>query len=99
MSRPGSYWFNISRSMIMRYYEIKPGSSKQEKMWVKAIDETIKEYEAAENGDYKVRAVQLVLLDHSHDFERAASELNYSWRTIQDWVNAFIRRVGKRAGY
>lgn len=99
MSRPKNYWFFTAKSMVMRYNQIKSGKSRQEKIWTKAISETLEDTRNRENGEYKAKAITAVLLDKRLTTLGASEELHYSERTIRRWTEEFVNEVGKRAGY
>lgn len=99
MSRPKNYWFFTAKSMVGRYYQIKQGRSRQEKIWTKAIDQALEETSKQDNGSYKVSAVRAVLLDNRLTTLGAANELHYSERTIRRWTEDFVNLAGKKAGY
>ena len=99
MSRPKHYWFGISKGMICRYTQIKNGESRQEKNWTKAIEDALEAARGLENGEYRVEAIRLVLLDKKLTQPGAADALHYSERTIRRWIEGFVNDVGRRAGY
>ena len=84
--------------MIMRYPKLSANSI-QEKAFKEAI-ETVKEKTLTlSNGDYRLEAVEDILIKKTKTVYGVSQELNYSWKTVQNWVNTFIRMVGKEAGY
>lgn len=99
MSRPKNYWFFISKNMILRYDQIKTGKSKQEKTWTKAIEQALEDTSKMENGDYKIKAIKAVLFEKRLTPIGAAEEIFYSERSVRQWVNDFIKDVGRKAGY
>lgn len=81
--------------MIMRYPEIKSEDTVQAKAYTKAIEDALAYTLSLENGKDKIEGISLVLIKKTHTVEGAALELNYSPRTVQRWVIAFVKTVGK----
>ena len=99
MSRPRYYWHPIVRKMVMRYPKLNCENSIQEKAFKEAI-ETVKEKTfSLSNGDCRVEAVEDILIKKTKTVYGVSQEMNYSWKTVQNWVNTFIRMVGKEVGY
>lgn len=99
MSRPTYYWHGMVKRMIMRYPKLKEEKSIQSGIFVKAIEKAIRETEKLNNGDCRLKAVQMVCFDKTMTVDGVAEELHYSWRTVQNWMNDYIKRVGKNAGF
>lgn len=99
MSRPGHYWYPIVRRMTMRYYELEDAANEQEQRFYKAITAAFASLDRETYPDERKKAVTAVLLRHRMTITGAAYQLNFSERTVQRWINAFIQDVGRRAGF
>jgi len=99
LSRPKFYWHGIVRKMIMRYPELKSEDTKQAKAYTTAIEDALAYTLGLDNGNDKIEAISLVLIKKTHTVDGAALELNYSPRTVQRWVIAFVKTVGKNVGF
>ena len=60
-----------------------------------AKEETLK----LPNGHERMKAVEDILIKKTKTVEGEALELNYSWRTVQNWINSYVNMVGRKAGY
>ncbi len=83
----------------MRYPDIKSEDSMQAKAYTQAIEDALAYTLGLENGKDQIEGIGLVLFKKTHTVEGAALELNYSPRTVQRWVIAFIKTVGKNVGF
>ena len=99
MSRPRKYWFHMVRSMVCRYDLIKKGESEQEKKFAAAIEKCMGEITGLPGGEDRVKAVEMVLIRHTHTQEGAAMALHYSPTTIKRWTVDFVYRVGSNVGF
>lgn len=64
-----------------------------------AIHDAMEEIKKLPDGDCRAKAVDMILLKRTHTTTGTENELNYSWRTIQNWIRDFIYRVGKKVGF
>jgi len=84
----------------MQYPRLKNNSiSAQEKIFKEAIEVVISATLELPDGDLRLRAVKEIMWDKTKTYEGVGRELNYEWRTIQNWVNRFVNMVGKAAGF
>lgn len=97
MSRPRFYWYDISKKMIMRYPDLD--NNDIELMFKIAIESNIEDLKAKSNAEDRIKAVKMVLIDHTHTTSGAALILHYSDRNVQYWINEFVNSVGKEAGF
>lgn len=99
MSRPKYWWYGQVRKAIMSYDTLSRDESEMSKRFVEAIDEALAETKALPNGEERIRAVEDILIKQIRTIEGEEGELYYSWRTIQNWLNAFINLVGRKVGF
>lgn len=99
MSRPKYYWNGIVKKMIMQYPELQNDTSTQAAIYKNAIDTALEETKQLPDGELRIKAIQKVYLDKTMTIEGVAIELNYSFRTMQRWLNSFVNLVGKKAGF
>ncbi len=74
-------------------------SSLQAYISMKAMRDAEAETLKLPNGELRMKAVRDVLIKKTKTYEGVALEVNYNWRTVQNWVNKYINLVGKKAGY
>lgn len=65
----------------------------------RAVEEVNSETLKKNNGQLRMKAVKAILFDKRSTYIGMAQELDYDWRTIQNWVTAYINQVGKKAGF
>lgn len=99
MSRPRYWWHMHIKAAIGRYKLLKSDSSEQSDRLSSAIKWAERETRRQVDGDLKMKAVKMVLMDRTHTSEGAAMKLYVSERTIHTWCSNFVRLVGKRCGY
>lgn len=99
MSRPRYYWHGIARKMIQRYPMLGEERSMQAAIFRQAIDEALDETAKLPNGELRLAAIKDVLIDQTRTLYGEAAKVNYSEKTVQNWINSFVRLVGKKAGY
>lgn len=99
MSRPRYYWYGSVKKMISRYTILAQESSLQSAIFQKAIDISLEETKKLPNGEERVKAIEIILIKQTKTAEGVALEMNYSWRTIQNWITSFVNMVGRNAGF
>ena len=99
MGKPKYYWYWNVKKMIQRYPQLKEENSIQSGIFVKAIEKTIEETKNLPNGEERLSAIDSIFFKRCKTIEGVAMEMNYSWRTIQNWATTFINAVGKSAGF
>ena len=99
MGKPKHYWYGIVKRMIISSSKHDREESLQQYIIAVAIENANKETLNLPDGEDRLKAVNIVLIQHRKNFYGAAQELNYSPRTIQRWVNSYINLVGRKAGY
>ena len=99
MSKPRYYWNGIVKKMVMRYPKLNDEKSSQAGIFVKSIEKSIEETKNLPNGELRVQAIEDVYFNQTKTVNGVALEMNYSWRTIQNWLNSFVNLVGKNAGF
>lgn len=71
----------------------------QSALWMYAINKAIKQTEGMDNGEDRMKAVQLVYFEDRYTIAGAADKLGYAEMTIRRWLSAFANLAGKYAGY
>ena len=100
MGNPTEQWYGIVRKMISLTKYYKSTESMQFTLIDKAIAETNKELlKNNVNGQLIIRAVDLILIKQTKNYEGAAMELHYDSKVIRMWISKYVYEVGKRAGY
>lgn len=99
MSRPRNWWYGTVRGVIARYPSIKNDGSMQSAIYSFAIEKALAETEALPEGGVRAAAVRSVCIDRTLTVDGAALRFYYSPRTVQRWVNHFVKTVGKHAGF
>lgn len=97
MGKPKYYWYYLVKKMILELPAVE--DSLQGYIFQKAIDDAIKETRLLPNGDYRVQAIQYILITKRMDYQAAATTLNFDVNTIKRWIASFIKLVGKKAGF
>lgn len=97
MSNPKYYWYEIVKKMVYRYPRLN--DSEQAQRYKQAIEEALEQIKAEENGDEKIRAIELVCFEKRYTLDGAAYKMHYHRNTIQRWITKFINTVGKNAGF
>lgn len=93
------YYRWIPVKMLQEYPELKNKHSIQAQVFVWAIEKASKETEALSDGRLRVRAVEMVYFNKSHNIEGAAQELYSSYATVQRWLSEYVDLVAKYSGY
>lgn len=93
------YWRWIPVKMIQEYPALKKRKSIQAQIFTWAIEDTIKETEQLADGKFRLQAVDLVYVRKTKTIDGAALEIGASRRTVQRWLNDFVRLVAHKAGY
>ena len=99
MSKPRAYWYHMVRDIIQRYHTLRHGQGIQDRCFARAIEGSLEEIERLPDGADRVRAVTLVLIDHTHTPSSAAIVLQRPERTVIQWTADFVYRVGYKAGF
>lgn len=97
MSKPRYKWYGVIKKLIMTEYYL--GDTEQARQLKKAMDDARKETALLHNGDLRLKAIDLILIDKTMTYEGVAQEVNYEARNVQRWINTYINAVGKKAGY
>lgn len=99
MGKYRHYWYNTVRLMVTRYPRLIDYCSMQELIYKDAIEKALADLEKDPEGEVKKQAIKMVYFDKTHTASGAGILLNYSERTVQQWLSAFINAVGKKAGF
>ena len=99
MSRPKYYWHPLVKKMIVVCGSKKYSDIPAEQKYILAIEKAINQTKNQKNGDYKVQSIKDILLNRTETILSMAFKIGYSEKTIQNWINDFIRIVGFEAGY
>lgn len=95
---PRYYWYGIVWKMVQKYpYGENPTA--RELQYMRVINDAIIELSEMPDGEARFKAVHEVLIRKTKTINGAAQEVNYSRRTVQRWLNAFIDRVGHGVGF
>lgn len=98
MSRPKEYYYGDIKKWIMMIDRLPTDREQTEKL-KKAIAEAYDETSRMQDGLVRLIAIDKVLFEKKETYTGVADDLHYDWRTIQNWVTAFVNLVGKKAGY
>ena len=99
MSRPRNYWYGIVCKMIKSSNQLENEHTLQSSIFKHAIEDAMAETKKLPNGELRIKAVQDILIEQTKTYEGVAMEVHYDWRTVQNWVNSFVKLVGRKAGY
>lgn len=99
MSRPKYYWHPLVKKMILVCGKKKYSDIPAEQKYILAIEKAIEQTKQQKNGDYKVQSIKDILLNRTETILSMTFKIGYSEKTIQNWINDFIRLVGFEAGY
>lgn len=101
MSRPKYYWYPVAKRMVMQYPILvqRNINGDIENDFIDAVQKAIAETEKEKDGKYRLIAIDFVLFKQTKTICGVAQELHYSERTIQSYINDFIRLVGRYVGF
>lgn len=99
MGKPKYYWYGIVKTMIMNAPKHSPNESEQLAKINEAMVDASDYIRTLPNGDLRMKAVDMILIRQTKNYEGAAMELHYEAKTIQKWVSNYIYLVGRKAGY
>lgn len=98
MSNSKYYWYSLVKKMIMT-----PQVANERSLQASVLRNAMQEAEEATlklpDGQMRMLAVRKILLEQTMTYERFEIEYHYCRRTIQKWINSYVKLVGKRAGY
>ena len=89
MSKPRYSWYGFVKNIIRKYPDKNLPHENA------AVDAAIVNTMHLNNGETRMKLVQMVLFDHSFTLDHAAQILFLSERTAQRYHADFIREVGK----
>lgn len=92
-------WYGIVLNRIKHYPGIKESDSKQNQNYVKAIEDALESTKETEDGELKVKAMELLYFENRYTIDGVAFKLNVSRRTLQRWTSSFVYLVGKNVGF
>lgn len=98
MSRPKEYYYYDVKKWIKMKDKL-PDSRLQVALFKQAYKDAIEETEEMSNGALRIKAINEILIKKTRTYEGVAQEIHYDWRTVQNWVTAFVNLVGKKAGF
>lgn len=97
MSRPREYYYwDIKRWLMMAD---RLPQRKRTKELLQAVAEVNEETLNMPNGNARMKAIKAIIFEQRATYKGMGLELNYDWRTVQNWVTAYINQVGRKAGY
>lgn len=98
MSQPKSFWYIVAVKVIQNYNVIKNSEVKHEKQWADAIEKALVTAGNKDNGKYRLKAIDMVLIRRTHTESGAGGVLHYSQRSIKYFINEFVNDVIKNVG-
>lgn len=98
MSNSKFYWYSLVKKMIMTP-QVATERSLQASVLRNAMEEAETETLTLPDGPMRMLAVKKILIDQTMTYERFEIEYHYCRRTIQKWINSYVKLVGKKAGY
>lgn len=99
MSRPRYYWYGLVKKLIYRYYSLKDYKSLQEFLFYQAINATLREFDSMTYPTERYWVIEQVLFKQRLTVDGAAQDLCFSSATVNRWINDFVKKVGKNAGF
>lgn len=100
MSNPKHDWYGHAVKQVKKYPDkLIAENTAQSALWMYAINKAIKQTEGMDNGEDRMKAVQLVYFEDRYTIAGAANKLGYAEMTIRRWLSAFANLAGKYAGY
>lgn len=100
MSNPKHDWYGHAVKQVKKYPDkLIAENTAQSALWMYAINKAIKQTEGMDNGEDRMKAVQLVYFEDRYTIAGAANKLGYAEMTIRRWLSAFSNLAGKYAGY
>lgn len=99
-SRYSNYWYGVVVKLVQIYPMLDEDDTTEQTIRAKeAIERSLEKTRNMKEGEARIKAVRMIYFDKTHNLDGAAMVLHYHWRTVQNWMNDFIRLVGKEAGY
>lgn len=89
MSAPSRDWWGYVKGMIRRYPEKVNRNEKR------AVNAAVEHTKQMEDGEERMRLVDLVFWSGTHTLAGAAKKVHCSYETAQHWHADFIREVAK----
>lgn len=100
LSNPKHDWYGHAVKQVKKYPDkLIAENTAQSALWMYAINKAIKQTEGMDNGEDRMKAVQLVYFNDRYTIAGAADKLGYAEMTIRRWLSAFANLAGKYAGY
>lgn len=99
MSRPRYDWYGSVKGFIMRYYQKGDSSTEMKRKIIKNCNDVLQETEQMDQGNDRIKAINMILLSKTHTIDGVSLELHYSRRTVQRWISKYVEEVGKRSGF
>ena len=93
------YWRPVVERMIREYPGIKSHTDFQARLMTYAIEKTMEETSRMPDGLLRLRVIGLVYMAKSHSLDGAAMKVHASRRTVQRWIDDFMRRVAVHSAY
>lgn len=87
MSGPTGWW-GYAKSMAREFPNNKFENEKR------AVEQAIERTKNRPNGDYRMKAIKMVLLDGTHNIAGAAMNVHFSSRTVRKWHTQFLWDIG-----
>lgn len=98
MGKPNDYYYSVIKKWILVKDEL-PDNRLQTAIFNNAFNDAIEETKKLPNGDLRLKAIDEVLIRKTKTYVGVAQDINYDWRTVQNWITSFIKLVGRKAGF
>ena len=89
MKRAKRNWWGYAKSMVRRY----PDNVNEDER--KAVEAAIEKTKGLQNGEARLKVIDLMYFKATHQMEGAAQSVHYSYDRVKTWHSDFIWEVGK----
>lgn len=87
MKRPNQPWWGYAKSMVKRYPDRVDKAEKA------AVEGALQATRDLDNGETRIKMIELVYFKRTHTLKGAAVNLYYSYGWVKQWHAAFIKLV------
>lgn len=99
MSRPKYYWYTHVRRTVENYPHRLQADTEQGRLALSAIEKVIESTKAMQDGEDRIKLINMLYWRKSHTIDGAAHRLHISNRTAWRWVKRFIYDVAREMGF
>lgn len=89
MAKGKRYWWGYAKSMVRRYPDNVNDDERN------AVEAAVNATRSLQNGDIRLKVIDLMYFKGTHRMEGAAQMVHYSYDQVQKWHADFIREVWK----